>query len=160
MSKIRGCRVTNRAPVNAPFRPSWASKNNLNKFLRAARLHRLIWCMNPAQNVDAGRAYQQQAYAGGYEQPQRPARADVITAENRFTQQTAQQNTQQGVTAQQKEFSQVADKLATMFAEAYQLISQFKSNLDAQPQTQPQAQPVRPAIRPDVVNADVFYPRR
>lgn len=129
------------------------------------RLHEEVYylrsvAVNPAQNVDAGRAYQQQAYAGGYEQPQRPARADVITAENRFTQQAAQQNTQQGVTAQQKEFSQVADKLATMFAEAYQLISQFKSNLDAQPQAQPQMQPMRPAIRPDVVNADVFYPRR
>jgi len=138
------------------------------------RLHEEVYylrsvAINPVQNVDAGRAYQQQAYAGGYEQPQRPARADVITAENRFTQQAAQQaaqqntqqNTQQSVTAQQKEFSQVADKLATMFAEAYQLISQFKSNLDAQPVVQqPQPQPMRPMIRQDVVNADVFYPRR
>ena len=126
-------------------------------YLRAAAI-------NPAQTADAVRTYQQ-PYAGGYEQQQRPARADVITAENRFTQQNQQQAVQQGANVQQKEFSQVADKLATMFAEAYQLISQFKSNLDAQPAAQqqpqqPQMQPLRPAIRPDVVNADVFYPRR
>lgn len=136
--------------------------------------------MNSPQGMDANRAYAQQSYAQAYEQqrsapayeqPQRPVRAEVITAENRFTQQNSQQNTQQAVSSQQKEFSQVADKLATMFAEAYQLISQFKSNLDAQPaaqqqtsqqppQPQPQQMPLRPSIRPDVVNADVFYPRR
>ena len=134
--------------------------------------------MNSPQGMDANRAYAQQSYAPAYEQPQRsapayeqpqrPVRADVITAENRFTQQNNQQSTQQAVSSQQKEFSQVADKLATMFAEAYQLISQFKSNLDAQPAPpqqqqplqQPPQQPMRPSIRPDVVNADVFYPRR
>ena len=65
---------------------------------------------------------------------------------------------------QQKEFAQVADKLATMFAEAYQLISQFKSGLDAQPepQQQPQrtAQPAMQILRPEAVNAENFYPRR
>ena len=117
--------------------------------------------INPAQSGDVNRAYAPQpAYQPAYEQPARPTRADVITAENRFTQQAAQPSAQPS--ASQKEFSQVADKLATMFAEAYQLISQFKSNLDAQPQTQPQpqAQPLRPMMRTDVVNADVFYPRR
>ena len=129
-----------------------------------------------------------------YEQPVRAPHADVIAAENRFAAQSLQQPVQptypqqpvqptyqqqpmqptyqqpvqpvaqQTVTVQQKEFSQVADKLATMFAEAYQLISQFKSNLDAQPE--PQAQPQRPAqpamqiLRPEAVNAENFYPRR
>ncbi len=132
------------------------------------RLHDEVYylrsvAMNPAQTQDTGRAYAQQAAYPAYEQTMRPARADVITAENRFTQQNAQQPAQQGPTAQQKEFSQVADKLATMFAEAYQLISQFKTNLDAQqdPQQQPrQQQPVKQMLRPDVVNAEVFYPRR
>lgn len=119
--------------------------------------------MNPAQTQDNNRAYAQQAAYPAYEQTMRPTRADVITAENRFTQQGAQQPVQQGPTAQQKEFSQVADKLATMFAEAYQLISQFKSNLDAQqepPQQPRQQQPVKQMLRPDMVNAEVFYPRR
>ena len=62
---------------------------------------------------------------------------------------------------QQREFSQVADKLATMFAEAYQLISQFKTNLNAQPEPQPRpAQPAMQILRPEAVNADAFYPRR
>ena len=132
------------------------------------RLHEEVYylrttAMSPAQNIDPNRAYAQQNYAA-YDQPQRPARADVITAETRFTQQNVQPSAQQVVSSQQREFSQVADKLATMFAEAYQLISQFKTNLDAQPapqpQPQPQVQPMRPMMRPDVVNADVFYPRR
>jgi len=129
-----------------------------------------------------------------YEQPMRASHTDVIAAENRFAaqslqqpaqptytqqpvqptyqqqpvqpayQQPAQPVVQQTITAQQREFSQVADKLATMFAEAYQLISQFKSNLDAQPE--PQAQPQRPLqpamqiLRPEAVNAENFYPRR
>lgn len=71
-------------------------------------------------------------------------------------QQPMQQNT---VSPQQKEFAQVADKLATMFAEAYQMISQFKSNLNAQPE-QPRQQPPMQILRPDTVNAEVFYPRR
>lgn len=112
---------------------------------------------------------QQNPYANPYEQPMRPVRPDVITAEGRFAQPGAQQVMQQPVqqqaqaSNQQREFSQVADKLATMFAEAYQLISQFKSNLDAQPEPQPQprqAQPTMQILRPEAVNADVFYPRR
>ena len=129
-----------------------------------------------------------------YEQPMRPSHAEVIAAENRFAAQSLQQPVQQPVqptyqqvppmqpvqqpmyqqpaqpvpqqtiTTQQKEFSQVADKLATMFAEAYQLISQFKSNLDAQPEPQPQpqrtAQPAMQILRPEAVNAESFYPRR
>ena len=46
-----------------------------------------------------------------------------------------------------------------MFAEAYQLISQFKNNLGAQPEP-PRQQPPMQILRPDTVNADVFYPRR
>lgn len=70
-----------------------------------------------------------------------------------------QQPMQNTVTPQQKEFAQVADKLATMFAEAYQLISQFKNNLGTQPEP-PRQQPPMQILRPDTVNADVFYPRR
>ena len=116
---------------------------------------------------------QQNAYANPYEQPIRPMRQDVITAENRFAQpntqplmqQPVQQPMQAQVSNQQREFSQVADKLATMFAEAYQLISQFKTNLAAQPEPQPQpqprqAQPAMQILRPEAVNADAFYPRR
>ena len=79
-------------------------------------------------------------------------------------QQPVQPAPQQTANTQQKEFSQVADKLSTMFAEAYQLISQFKSGLDAQPepQQQPQrtAQPAMQILRPEAVNAENFYPRR
>jgi len=117
----------------------------------------------PVQNAEPNRPYPvQNAYPGAYEQNARP-RADVITAENRFVQPAAQQPAQPAqpaINLQQKEFSQVADKLATMFAEAYQLISQFKSNLDAQPEQQRAAQPAMQILRPDTVNADVFYPRR
>jgi len=122
-----------------------------------------------------------------YEQPPRAVRPEVITAENRFVQQPpqpplqaqqpvqqmqqpaqqqfqqpvqqAQQPMQNTASPQQKEFAQVADKLATMFAEAYQLISQFKNNLGAQ-QEPPRQQPPMQILRPDSVNADVFYPRR
>jgi uncharacterized phage infection (PIP) family protein YhgE len=121
-----------------------------------------------------------------YELPPRAVRPEVITAENRFVQQPpqpplqAQQPVQQAqqpmqqmqqpmqqmqqpaqntASPQQKEFAQVADKLATMFAEAYQLISQFKNNLGAQ-QEPPRQQPPMQILRPDTVNADVFYPRR
>ena len=114
--------------------------------------------LNPA-SPEANRAYTApNAYPGTYEQPAR-TRADVITAENRFAQQGAQP-AQQTASTQQKEFSQVADKLATMFAEAYQLISQFKTNLDAQQDPQRQTQPAMQILRPDAVNADAFYPRR
>lgn len=119
----------------------------------------------------------------GYEQSPRAVRPEVKSAENRFVQQPPQpplqtqqpiqqpqmqqpiqqpqmqQPMQNTVTPQQKEFAQVADKLATMFAEAYQLISQFKNNLGAQPEP-PRQQPPMQILRPDTVNADVFYPRR
>ena len=116
----------------------------------------------------------------GYEQPPRAVRPEVKSAENRFVQQPPQpplqpiqqpqmqqpiqqpqmqQPMQNTVTPQQKEFAQVADKLATMFAEAYQLISQFKNNLGAQPEP-PRQQPPMQILRPDTVIADVFYPRR
>ena len=119
----------------------------------------------------------------GYEQSPRAVRPEVKSAENRFVQQPPQpplqtqqpiqqpqmqqpiqqpqmqQSMQNTVTPQQKEFAQVADKLATMFAEAYQLISQFKNNLGAQPEP-PRQQPPMQILRPDSVNADVFYPRR
>lgn len=93
------------------------------------------------------------------EQAPRPARPDVITAETRFVQQ-APQPAQTAAAPQQKEFSQVADRLATMFAEAYQLISQFKTNLDQQQEPQRQVQPAMQILRADTLNADAFYPRR
>ncbi len=129
----------------------------------------------PSMDYDTNRPYTANAsYQTVYDQPMRPTHADVIAAENRFAAQSAQQPmqqtyqqpvqpvAQQTASAQQKEFSQVADKLATMFAEAYQLISQFKSNLDAQPDPQPQrpAQPAMQILRPEAVNAENFYPRR
>lgn len=131
------------------------------------RLHEEVYylrsvAMNPAQTQDSTRAYAQQPSYPAYEQSARPVRADVITAESRFAQQSAP-TTQAGPTTQQKEFSQVADKLATMFAEAYQLISQFKTNLDTQQEPQQQQRPSQPTmqvLRPDVVNAEAFYPRR
>jgi hypothetical protein len=143
-----------------------------------------------AMDYDAGRAYAANPqFPQAYEQQMRQPHADVIAAENRFAAQSLQQPAQpspqtyqqpqpmqpaqpmyqqpvpqQTASTQQKEFSQVADKLATMFAEAYQLISQFKSNLDAQPEPQAQPQrPVQPAmqiLRPEAVNAENFYPRR
>ena len=135
--------------------------------------------MKPATEFEANRPYTAPVqFSSGYEQTMRPLRADVIAAENRFVaqntsqpvqqqfqqpiQQPMQQPVQQPIPSQQKEFSQVADKLATMFAEAYQLISQFKSGLDAQPEPQ-QQRPVQPAmqiLRPDAVNADAYYTRK
>ena len=156
------------------------------------RLREEVYYLRSVSNKTA-MEYEAHPYAAnaqfqqGYDQPMRVPRPDVIAAENRFAAQTLQQNMQpaqptyqqpmqqtyqqqaqpapqQTATSQQKEFSQVADKLATMFAEAYQLISQFKSNLDAQPEPQPQPQrPMQPAmqiLRPEAVNAENFYPRR
>ncbi|MEA4915782.1 MAG: hypothetical protein VB061_14540 [Christensenella sp.] len=103
----------------------------------------------------------QQPVQPGYQQPIQPAYQQPI---QQPVQQPVQPVAQQAATNQQKEFSQVADKLATMFAEAYQLISQFKSGLDAQPEPQPQpqrtAQPAMQILRPEAVNAENFYPRR
>lgn len=154
------------------------------------RLREEVYYLRSVSNKTA-MEYEAHPYAAnaqfqqGYDQPMRVPRPDVIAAENRFAAQTLQQNVQpaqptyqqptqqtyqqqaqpapqQTATMQQKEFSQVADKLATMFAEAYQLISQFKSNLDAQPesQAQRQTQPAMQILRPEAVNAENFYPRR
>ena len=109
-----------------------------------------------AQNVQQP---MQQPVQPSYQQPMQPAYQQPM---QQPVQQPMQPAAQQTATNQQKEFSQVADKLATMFAEAYQLISQFKSGLDAQPEQQPQraAQPAMQILRPEAVNADNFYPRR
>ena len=155
------------------------------------RLREEVYYLRSVSNKTA-MEYEAHPYAAnaqfqqGYDQPMRAPHPDVIAAENRFAAQTLQQNVQsaqptyqqqpmqqtyqqpvqpspqQTANTQQKEFSQVADKLATMFAEAYQLISQFKSNLDAQPesQAQRQAQPAMQILRPEAVNAENFYPRR
>lgn len=142
--------------------------------------------MKPLQDQDAGYGFEQNSEV--FEQTIRPMRSEVITAENRFVQQPTpplhqpmqqqpmqppvqqppiqqpmqpaqQQPNQSAASAQQKEFMQVADKLATMFAEAYQLISQFKNGAAAQPE--PQRQPPQMQIlRPDSINAEAFYPRR
>ncbi|MDD4311961.1 MAG: hypothetical protein PHW41_05725 [Eubacteriales bacterium] len=110
---------------------------------------------------------QQQAQPN-YQQPvqpvyQQPVQQPMQQPVQQPMQQPMQPTAQQPAMNQQKEFSQVADKLATMFAEAYQLISQFKSGLDAQPEPQQQQRPAQPAmqiLRPEAVNAENFYPRR
>jgi hypothetical protein len=123
----------------------------------------------PAVDASVMRPFEtQSAYATTFERPpiqqpmQQPMRQSVQQPMQPPMQQPMQQTTQQAAFAQQKEFSQVADKLATMFAEAYQLISQFKSKLDAQPDFQ-QQRPMQPAmqiLRPDTASGDAYYPRK
>jgi len=86
--------------------------------------------------------------------PVRQPYPDIIAAESRFVSQPA--------TSQQKDFAQIADKLATMFAEAYQLVSQFRTASEPQPEPQPQRpqQPYMQILRPDGANADGFYNRK
>lgn len=140
----------------------------------------------PAAEYGTNRLYTGSAqFSSAYEQPMRPAQTDAYAPENRFASQAVQQpvqqtfqqpmqqpvqqtfqqpmqpTTQQLLASQQKEFSQVADKLATMFAEAYQLISQFKSGIDAQQEPQQrQTQPTMQILRPDAVNSDSYYTRK
>ena len=112
--------------------------------------------MRPATDAGEMRPLEHGVYAAAYEKPyvQQPQRQPA-------QQQPAQPHPQQTGFSQQKEFSQVADKLATMFAEAYQLISQFKSSIDAQPElSQRPAQPAMQILRPDASNADAYYPRK
>lgn len=70
-----------------------------------------------------------------------------------------------------KDFSQVADKLAAMFADAYLLISQFKSGAETQPEAaqkpaqtesvlQRPAQPHMQILRPDGAILDTTLPRK
>lgn len=112
--------------------------------------------MRPATDAGEMRPLEHGVYAAAYEKPyvQQPQRQPA-------QQQPAQPHPQQTGFSQQKEFAQVADKLATMFAEAYQLISQFKSSIDAQPElSQRPAQPAMQILRPDASNADAYYPRK
>lgn len=177
MNNTSGERIAELEKETQKLRAAVAQASNLVNTWKAERerlieeserLHEEVYYLrsivgNASAAQEPARSYEQpqQAYAS-FEPAARPTRADVITAENRFVQQNAQQSTPQSATAQQKEFSQVADKLATMFAEAYQLISQFKSNLDAQPEpSQPrQPQPAMQVLRAESMNADSFYPRR
>lgn len=84
--------------------------------------------------------------------PVRQAYTEAPPVENRFAAQTA---------TVQKDFSQVADKLANMFADAYLLISQFR-NAEAQPEApqplEPTAQrpqqPFMQILRPDGAVSD------
>ncbi|PKM39287.1 MAG: hypothetical protein CVV04_11255 [Firmicutes bacterium HGW-Firmicutes-9] len=146
--------------------------------------------VKPAENQDSSYDFEQSSAV--FEQAARPTRSEVITAENRFVQQPAQPPLQQPIqqqpqqtyqqpvqpqpvqqpaqpdaSQQQREFAQVADKLATLFAEAYQMISQYKSGVSTPQQEQPRQQPEQPRqqppmqiLRPDAVNAEIFYPRR
>lgn len=62
-----------------------------------------------------------------------------------------------------KDFSQVADKLASMFADAYLLISQFKSGAETPPDsaaTQKPAQPHMQILRRDGAVLDNTLPRK
>ncbi len=146
--------------------------------------------VKPAENQDSSFDFEQNSAL--FEQTARPTRSEVITAENRFVQQpaqpplqqpiqqqpqqtyqqpvqpqTVQQPAQPDASQQQREFAQVADKLATLFAEAYQMISQYKSGVSTPQPEQPRQQPEQPRqqpqmqiLRPDAVNAEIFYPRR
>ena len=96
--------------------------------------------------------------------PIRQPYPDVIAAESRFVPQPAapQPVPSQSVASQQKDFAQIADRLATMFAEAYQLVSQYRTAQEPQPEPQPQrpAQPYMQILRPDGANADNGYVRK
>ncbi|MPM94529.1 hypothetical protein SDC9_141675 [bioreactor metagenome] len=96
--------------------------------------------------------------------PGRQQYADVIAAENRFAAQaaTSQPAASQSAGSQQKDFAQIADKLATMFAEAYQLVSQFRTAQEPQPEPQQQrpTQPYMQILRPDGGNVDNVYNRK
>jgi len=105
------------------------------------------------------------------QQTQQPQQMYQQTVQPQPQQQPVQQQpvqpAQPDATQQQREFAQVADKLATLFAEAYQMISQYKSNVSTQQPEQPRQQPEQPRqqppmqiLRPDAVNAEIFYPRR
>ena len=91
--------------------------------------------------------------------PARQPYPDIIPAENRFAPPPQQQPV---ASQQQKDFAQIADKLANMFAEAYQLVSQFRTAQEPQPEPQPQrpAQPYMQILRPEGTNADSFYTRK
>ncbi len=132
----------------------------------------------------AAKAAQQQDYNRMYaapfapptpvEAPVRQPYADPYAAEARYA--------QQAPNVQQVEFSQTIDKLATMFAEAYRLVSQLKTNVAVQPvfqpepqpqsqpqfqpQSQPQSQPQRTSqpfmqiLRPEGTNAENLFTRK
>ena len=89
---------------------------------------------------------------------------DVIAAESRFVTPpgVSQPVATQPAASQQKDFAQIADKLATMFAEAYQLVSQFRTAQEPQTEPQPQrpAQPYMQILRPEGASADNGYIRK
>lgn len=94
----------------------------------------------PAPEYDYARPY------APANMPVRQQYADAYTAETRGMQQPMPPS---------RDFSVVADKLASMFADAYLLISQFR-NSDAQPE-QPAPRPAQPymqILRPDSGNPD------
>lgn len=90
--------------------------------------------------------------------PTRQSYPDIFPQESRF----APPPQQPAVAQQQKDFAQIADRLATMFAEAYQLVSQFRTAQEPQPEPQPQrpAQPYMQILRPEGTNADGLYTRK
>jgi len=96
--------------------------------------------------------------------PARQPYPDVIAAESRFVPPPAapQPIVSPPAASQQKDFAQIADRLATMFAEAYQLVSQFRTAQEPQPEPQPQrtAQPYMQILRPDGASADNLYNRK
>ena len=99
--------------------------------------------------------------------PARQPYLDIFQQESRFApppQQPVipQQQQQPAVSQQQKDFAQIADRLANMFAEAYQLVSQFRTAQEPQPEPQPQrpAQPYMQILRPEGTNADGPYTRK
>ena len=97
--------------------------------------------------------------------PARQSYPDFFPQENRYApppQQPVASQQQPTVSQQQKDFAQIADKLANMFAEAFQLVSQFRTAPEPQPEPQPQrpAQPYMQILRPEGTNADGLYTRK
>ena len=117
----------------------------------------------PAPEQASAQFYAAPAHTAA-QMPIRQPYPDVIAAESRFVPQPAapQPVPSQPAASQQKDFAQIADRLATMFAEAYQLVSQYRTAQEPQPEPQPQrqAQPYMQILRPDGANADNGYVRK
>ena len=117
----------------------------------------------PAPEQEPARVYASAAPVAA-PMPVRQPYPDVIAAESRFVPPPAAQQVAapQPAASQQKDFAQIADRLATMFAEAYQLVSQFRTAQEPQPEPQPQrpAQPYMQILRPEGVGMDNVYTRK
>ncbi len=150
---------------NTPQRP--AQEIEENRFYAAPPVQQ----RQPYQDPYAAQQPQQrQAYADPYapqNAPVRPQYAEPYPVENRYAPVQPVPPVQQAQSVQpaqpaQKDFSQVADKLAAMFADAYLLISQFRNNTEEQPELPPQrpGQPYMQILRPDGGYSDNPFNRK